>query len=63
VQVIVADGRVSRVVVIDEGCSPDRETHTACADCYQMLPAIHPAVVGAYDIAEREEWPSWEHGF
>jgi hypothetical protein len=63
VEVIVdlQEGRVDRVVVIDEDIALD---HTEGARQESILHPIPSAVAKrATEIAEAGDWPAWEHGF
>lgn len=66
VQVVVQDGQVVRVVVIDEEAErPADGGYTECGDCFTPLPADHPAVLAAQRVAEDPPhgWPSWDVGW
>lgn len=63
VEVIVdlKEGRVDRVVVIDEGIELDHEEGSR-QEC-SLHPIPSSVSKRATELAEAGDWPGWEHGF
>jgi hypothetical protein len=63
VEVIVdlQEGRVDRVVVIDEDIALDHAEGTRQESILHPIPSA--VAIQATEIAEAGDWPVWEHGF